>query len=352
MAEHRVLITVSGSIPDDLDPQVERGERPRADYRVLAERIGADVVDVDAALVATGRRGRWAHRIGGAGLLLAWHCFTRRKRYDVILTDGEQVGLPFAALTRLMGRAGTKHVMIVHILSVPKKSLLIRWGRLASQIDRFLVYATAQGDFVRDELGVPADRVELTTFMVDSSFFSSKGVAVERRRMICSAGLERRDYPTLMAAVDGLDVEVVIAAASPWSKQPDSSSQVPIPANVRIERLTLFELRDLYAASQFVVMPLVDVDFQAGITTILEAMSMERAVLCTRTTGQTDTIVDGVNGRYVTPADPGALRAAIEELLADPELTDWLGRNARTWVTEHADIEPYADRIARIIDAL
>ena len=347
--DQRVLLTVSGAIPDDLDAQVTRGERPRADYRVIADRVGADVIDADDALVDLGRTGQVLRRIGGAGLLLAWYAFRRRKEYDVVLTDGEQVGLPYAALTRLLGAAGTKHVMIVHILSVPKKAILLRWGRLATRIDRFLVYATRQGEFLRDELSIPADQIVLTTFMVDSEFFSPDQVTSERRRMICSAGLERRDYPTLMAAVDGLDVEVVIAAASPWSKRADSTAEVPIPSNVRIDRLTLFELRALYGACQFVVMPLEDVEFQAGITTILEAMSMGRPVVCTRRPGQTDTIIDGVNGVYVPPTDAVALRAAIERLLDDPALARELGEAARSWVTEHADIERYADRIAAVI---
>lgn len=348
----RVLLTVSGTIPPDLDQLVTEGRRPRADYRSIAATTGAAVVDVDTALAATGRFGRLLHRVGGAGTLLAWHCFRRRAEHDVVFTDGEQVGIPYAILTRLLGRRGAHHVMIVHILSVPKKATLMRLTRIAGQIDRYLVYCSAQAEFVRDRLGVPADRVVMTPFMVDTEFFRPDAVAAEPRRMICSAGLERRDYPTLMDAVDGLDLEVVIAAASPWSKQADSSQQRPLPSNVEVRRLSLFELRELYAASAFVVMPLVDVDFQAGITTILEAMAMGRAVVCTRTPGQTDTIVDGETGVYVPPGDPAALRAAIERLLADPAEAARLGANARRWVVEHGDIDVYAERLARVVDGV
>lgn len=348
----RVLLTVSGSIPPDLDRQIERGERPRADYRVIAGRLDAEVVDVDRALDATGRGGRVLHRIAGTGLLLAWYAFCNRERFDVVLTDGEQVGLPYAALTRLFGTRATKHAMIVHVLSVPKKARLTKWTRLQKHVDRYLVYSSRQAAFLTDDLAVPPDRVVLTTFMVDSAFFSPERVRVPRRTMICSAGLERRDYPTLMKAVDGLDVEVVIAAASPWSKQPDSTTTVPVPPNVRIERLSLFELRELYASAQFVVMPLVEVDFQAGITTVLEAMAMARPVVCTRTTGQTDTIEDEVTGIYVPASQPIALRDAIVRLLDDQELVDRLGGEARRWVVEHADVDRYADRIAGVIESL
>lgn len=354
MADERrpVLLTVSGTIPDDLDARIARGERPRADYRVLARRLGADVVDVPGARAASGLIGRVAHRIGGAGPLLAWHAFRSRRRYDVVLSDGEQVGLPFALLCRFFGRRGSRHVMIVHILTTPTKSRLLRWARLGRLVDVYLVYSTRQQELLCTRLGIDPERVVLIPFMVDTRFFDRSTIDVEPRRMICSAGLERRDYPTLMEAVEGLDVEVVIAAASPWSRQADSTRSGSLPANVRVERLSLFDLRALYAGARFVVMPLVEVDFQAGITTILEAMSMGKAVVCSRTEGQTDALVDGVTGVYVPPGDPQALRRAIEGLLDDGAASDRIGAAARAWVVEHADIERYADLVGGVVASL
>src|SRR5436190_19253658 len=122
-----------------------------------------------------------------------------------------------------------------------------------------------------------------------------------------------------MEAVRDLDARVVIAAASPWSNRPDSTEGAAVPPNVEICRLGFVELRQLYADSDVVVMPLHDVPFQAGVTTILEAMAMGKAVVCSRSRGQTDVIDDGITGVYVAPGDAAALRAAIEELLGDGE---------------------------------
>jgi glycosyltransferase involved in cell wall biosynthesis len=347
-----VLLTVSGTIPDDLDEQVARGVRPRADYEVLREAFDADLLDRVRALSLSGRLGGLLERVGGIGLLLAWVCFRQRSRYHVIVTDGEQVGLPLSALCRLFGRRGARHMMIVHVLSVPKKARLMAALRLTAMIDRFIVYCTPQRDHLIDRLNARPDQVVLTPFMVDPDFFAPGAVEPHRRPMICSAGLERRDYQTLMRAVDGLDVEVVIAAASPWSTWTDSSAGTAPPSNVEIRRLGFVDLRQLYADAAFVVMPLVDVDFQAGITTILEAMAMERAVLCTRTPGQTDTIVDGRTGRYVPPGDVVALRQAITTLLDDPTEAQHLGQAGRGWVVEHAGIDRYAERLSSEVDVL
>ena len=347
-----VLLTVSGQIPADLDEAITAGQRPRADYRVMQDTFDADIVDEQIALAATGRFGGLLRRFAGVGPLLAWYCFRNRRDYEVIVTDGEQVGLPLAILDKFARGACARHMMIVHILSVPKKERLIRLTRIASNIDCYVVYCSWQADFIRDRLGVHQDKILPTTFMVDTAFFTPDSVAVPRRRMICSAGLERRDYPTLIQAVDGLDVEVTVAAASPWSKQHDSTTEVVVPDNVEIKRFDLFELRELYASSSFVVMPLYDVDFQAGITTILEAMSMARPVVCTRTPGQTDTITDDVTGIYVGIGDVAELRQAIIGLLEDAERTERLGRQAREWVVAQADVVVYAERLAERVEAL
>ena len=90
------------------------------------------------------------------------------------------------------------------------------------------------------------------------------------------------------------------------------------------------------------VVPLEETDFQAGITTILEAMSMGKAVVCTRTTGQTDAVVDGETGRYVAAGRRRrAARARSSDLLADPAEAARLGADGRRWVVEHADIDAY-----------
>jgi glycosyltransferase involved in cell wall biosynthesis len=347
-----VLLTVSGMIPPDLDEQVAAGERPRADYVVLQDAFDADLIDLGGALAATGRFGRLIHRAAGVGPLLAWYCFRNRRRYEVIVTDGEQVGIPLAALCRVLGRGGVRHMMIVHILSTRIKELVVRWARLALLIDRYVVYSSWQRDFIVERLAVPAERVLLSTFMVDTAFFDPAVVDTSPERMVCTAGLERRDYETLLEAVDGLDVRVVIAAASPWSKQADSTSGRAIPANVEVRRLSLFELRTLYATSRLVVMPLLDVQFQAGITTILEAMSMGRGLVCTQTPGQTDTIIEGETGRYVPPADPEALRDAIVALVDDVDMAQAMGQRARAWVLANADVDVYAARLAEHVRAL
>lgn len=352
----QVLLTVSGAVAPDTAEQIARGTRPRADYFELARAFDADILDLEEARRSTGRRGRLIERVGGPFVLLAWVCFQRRGRYQVIFTDGEQVGLPLAWLFKVLGIGGKshpRHLMIAHILSVRKKMLLFDLFRLQSHIDRFFVYSTWQKRFIERRWKVPAEQVVFTPFMVDSRFFAPDQVAPRPTPspMICSAGLESRDYPTLLRAVKGLDLAVTIAAASPWARQSDTTRDQEIPANVTVRRFTQFELRQLYADSRFVVMPLYNVDYQAGVTAILEAMAMERAVICSRTPGQTDVVVDGETGLYVPPGDPQALRTAIEYLLSNPEEAERMGKAGRRRIEQMMNLDHYVARLSRYVDA-
>jgi glycosyltransferase involved in cell wall biosynthesis len=345
----QTLLTVSGTIPDDLRRQIAAGNRPRTDYIEMAAAFDAALLDRTGALGVAGPIGSLLARLG-ADVPLAWACFRRRHGYRVVFTDGEQVGIPYAALTWLSPRR-PRHVMIGHVLSPPKKAVLHRALRLHRRIDTVVVYASEQARFAIERLGYRPEQVVLSPFMVDTDFWRPDAVEPRAtpRPMLCAVGQERRDYATFVEAVTGLDVDVAIAAVSPWSTYRDSAADLVVPPNVNARGYDLYALRQLYADAAFVVVPLEDTDFQAGITTILEAMAMGKAVVCTRTPGQTDTIVDGDNGIYVRPGDAATLRAAIERLVADPAEAARLGANGRAWVLEQANLDAYVERLAALV---
>jgi glycosyltransferase involved in cell wall biosynthesis len=347
----RVLLTVSGVIAADINDQIARGQRPRADYLELARGFNADILDYAAARAATGLLGAMLGRIGGPNLVLAYACWKLRSRYQAIFTDGEQIGLPLAALLKLTPGPRPRHLMVVHVISEPKKTFFLDWLGVQSCIDRFLTYSRWQQRFIEQRWGLGGDRVLWTPFMVDQNFFAPEQVVPRRdeRPQICAVGLERRDYVSLLRAVEALDVHVVIAAASPWSKRQDGMAGQSIPANVTVRKFTQYELRQLYADSRFLVMPLEDVKFQAGVTAILEAMAMARAVVCSRVPGQTDVVAQGENGRYVPAGDAPALRTEIARLLAEPEEAERLGANGRRLIEREMSLDRYVERLTKIV---
>ncbi len=348
-----VLLTVSGVIARSTAEDIAQQRRPRADYFELARTLEADLLDHAAARRRSGRMGRAIERIAGPNVMLAYACWRDRGRYQTILTDGEQVGIPLAALFRFTPGARPLHVMISHVISARKKTLIIDLLRLRSCIDTFVVYSSLQQSFLRSKWRMSEQRTPHISFMVDENFFDPARVVGRpgKRPRICAVGLERRDYDTLLSAVAGLDVDVIIAAASPWSKQTTDVNAARVPPNVTVRKFTQYELRQLYADCDFMVMPLQPVDFQAGVTAILEAMAMGKPVICSAAPGQTDVLVDGQTGRYVPVGSPEAMRAEILSFISNPDEVRRLGANARTAVLERFGLQQYADRIRTIVRA-
>jgi glycosyltransferase involved in cell wall biosynthesis len=348
-----------------IETAVAEDRHPIMDYFALQRELNADLLDYDAldaeanpALVRLARR-------AGRDVALAALGYLRRRDYDVIYSNGENVSIPLAIMLKRHLRRPA-HVLIGHRVSPAKKRPLLR--ALHPQMDAIFLYATPQLDYARKELGIPASKLHLIPFHADHRFYrplasnlqttdhptseGSPAQPVPAERMICSAGLEWRDYPTLIEAVKGLDVEVRLAAASPWSKHRNETADRTLPPNVSARRYEYGELRQLYAASRFVVVPLYENDFQAGITTILEGMAMGKAIVTSRTTGQVDTIRDGGNGLYTPPGDVAALRHAIVRLLDDPGLAAQLGAQARRDIEAGLSLEHWVERIAGVIRTL
>jgi glycosyltransferase involved in cell wall biosynthesis len=329
---------------------VRQDAHPQMDYFALQAKLGADILDYSAleaqaspALVRLARR-------AGRDAALAALGYSRRAEYDVIYSNGENVSLPLALLLK-QHRTRPAHVLIGHRLSTKKKRLFLRG--LHAQMDAIFVYATPQLEYARKELGIPASKLHLIPFHADHCFYRPLAPAPDAPpSLICSAGLEWRDYPTLIEAVRGLDVEVRLGAASPWSKHRNETEHRDLPPNVTARRYEYGELRRLYADSRFVVVPLYENDFQAGITTILEGMAMGKAIITSRTTGQVDTIREGCNGLYVPPGDPDALRAAITRLLADADEAQRLGAQARCDLEANRTLDHWVERIICVIHSL
>jgi glycosyltransferase involved in cell wall biosynthesis len=338
------LLLIPSYRKQGIEAEVAANLHPTMDYFALQANLHCDLADygsVDAdrhPLVKAARQ-------SGHDLGLAMYGFVRTRAYDVIFSNGENVGIPLAALlTARRRRPG--HVIIGHRLSPRKKRLLMR--ALHRQMDAIFVYARPQQVYAQNTLGIPHEKLHLIPFHADTRFFQPRPeIPVEHR--ISSAGLELRDYPTLIEAVRDVDVEVCLAAASPWSKRENETAGRTLPRNVSARGYSYRELRDLYASSRFVVVPLYENDFQAGVTTILEAMAMSKAVIVTRTSGQCDVIQDGVNGIYVPPGNPGALRGAILDLLEHPDEAARLGMNARKTIESAMSLERWVDRTSQVI---
>lgn len=347
----RTLLLIPSYVKTNLAGDVATDNHPLMDYQALADAVqsapGDHVELLDYAAVE--RDSRWAVRlarkVAGRNVALAVMAFLRRDDFDAIFTNAENVALPLAMLLKL-SLDRPRHVTIAHRLSAKRKKPFYKWLKLHRQMDCIFVYAASQRDHAISEFGIPAESLRLISFHADHRFYRPLSQLRVEENQICSAGLEWRDYPTLIEAVaEQSDLQVKLAAASPWSKHTNEVEARELPKNVDARRYDYFGLRALYAQSAFVVVPLYENDFQAGVTTILEAMAMGKAVVATNTTGQTDVLIDERTGLYVAPGSPDEWRKAIDRLREDHALRARLGQAARNWIEENATLDRWVQQI-------
>jgi glycosyltransferase involved in cell wall biosynthesis len=344
----RTLILAAGRFGDAMRKLVAEGREPRLDVFEIAESLDADVLDFLDVDKSDIRRVGATNRALGPSAALAYLGFLRRDRYDAVLTTGEDIGLPLAALLKT-ARARPSHTMIAHTLFPAKKKVFFQLLRVQGQLDSVLAYSTSEEQHMINRLGLEADKVRRIYFHADQQFFRPDDTPKEPD-LICAAGQLLRDYDCLIEAVRDLPVRVQIAAGSPWIDQ-TLRPKGDLPANVTWGKLNRFDLRALYARSALAVVPIRQNDYQTGIATILEMMSMGKCVIATKTRGQTDTIVDGVTGIYVPPGDPVALRSAIERMLKSPEEAKRIGNAARRFIEEQASLDHFVERIVDAVRA-
>jgi len=377
-AASRALLVISAEPPADLAARVAGDREPQRDYVALQTVLGADML-TPAGATRT-RTGRLLARVAGKRAALIWMTFRLSRGYDAIFTDAEYIGLPFALLRKMrFSRPGhPRHVMLTHYLTPAKKRLLFRLGAM-THVDALIVHSSAQRARAVGDLRVPASKVHLLPYFTDTRFWRPQPATRQSERpMICAVGLEFRDYDTLVTAARGLDVDVRIAAGSHWSHHDAFAGSPTLPPNVTVASYNYADLRALYAAAHFVVVPLREVDNQAGITVILEAMAMGKAVIVSGTRGQTDVVRDRRNGGrgrvvrewwpgfvdapevrerlgslptgfYVHPGDAEEMRDAIAYLLRHPSFAEELGRNGRRVVEELFTLDAFARRFAALI---
>jgi glycosyltransferase involved in cell wall biosynthesis len=325
---------------------------PRVDYIELQRLLNTDLLDYSSYE---------NHRIGEilrkletqlrSDVYLATLGWQKSHEHKLVFAWSERAGIPFAAYKRYLS---SDHVFVTMFQCwSERQEFAITKFNLLPAMDKIVVHCRSMKDnFIR--LGVPKDRVHVAPYSIDQKFFSPAPDIVQVPDLIVSAGESRsRDYASLFEAVQGLHVKLNVAGHGHWyAREKNNSVYERLPDNVSLSRrLSYFELRDLYARSQFVVLPVRDLVYSAGATATLEAGAMGRAVIAFRSRGITDYVIDGQTGILVEPGNVAALRDAIDYLLSNPNEAKRLGENARQRIVDELNLESYLDNIANVLNS-
>jgi len=292
-------------------------DRPRLDYAMVAEKLAAEILAWAASPAAL--RGSYPVRVARSfapNLAHARRLLLQPTMPALVYTTGETWGLPVAVAAAL-GESAAVHVMYCHRVYSDRWLRALGTLRSRLRVDGWICVTNHQAGLLHAALG-PDARIATVSQGVDTLFWDPARAQPQRGSpYVLSVGSEMRDYRLLFAAVRDLDVEVVVKASSAWMRV-GRDALGPIPQNVRLvtERLSYAAMRDLYAGASVVTIPLVDTPQAAGITAILEAMSMGKPVVVTDSRGLPDLVRDGA-GIVVPNASPRLLAEAIRSAIHD-----------------------------------
>jgi glycosyltransferase involved in cell wall biosynthesis len=276
------------------------------------------------------------------------------KEYDVVfLWSVADVALVLSLLLKLTFRKMTIVALFTRV-SEQKKARLLKI--VHGQISKIILPPATQRKIASTQIGVPEDKLVGLPWTTDTDFWRDRSLGQERN-LICAAGGEMRDYPTLLNALEGLDIRCHIAGTLDtsrqdwWNSTTDGKAEkaVNVPANITFGTMEASDLRELYAQSRVVVVPLKPTHSDNGITCMNEAWAMGRPVIVSDVQGQRGAFVHGIEGLWVPPGDAKAMRAAIIALWNDPVKAEEMGAAGRRLVERHKDHRVFSEGISRVI---
>jgi glycosyltransferase involved in cell wall biosynthesis len=341
------LILVSNPVPSFESYQHLSNEdlSPRVDYMEVALRIGGQVTGHGLYENAWYNSVLRLEKRLKLDFIESFHTTTRLSKHNVVISASERSAIPLAALLSLLRREIPLVVISHHISSINKSRLFGIWP-LYNKFSRLIFVCRAQADYAIHTLGIPPHRVDFIYDKVDQKFFHPE--IAEDGNYILAVGQEQRDYRLLVSALENTGIKIVIVASSPWSQFPInvgkiSDQDVEIMCNVSFR-----DLRDLYAHSRIVVVPLHTNNYAAGVNSLLEGMAMGKPVISSFTPGTRDYISNGVTGRFTPPGNAEMLKDRILSLWSNPRELNRLGENGRTAVENSMNFDIYVENIVRI----
>lgn len=274
-----------------------------------------------------------ALRIGAArGLILA----LLSARYDAVAMIRYDPGWRALLLARALFGRRRKLVVLQFFDHEPSPTAGVL-ARLWQRVDRWALRRTlAVAQVLTEEelraypgrFDLPAQRFALVRFAARSAEPGAEPPAVGARETVIAAGRAHCDWATLIAAAADHDwpLTIVCAAADLAGVQALNASHgggVSVHADLPAE-----EVERLLRAAAVSVICVEEGLVGRGHIRLCHATDAGAAIVASDVSSLRGYVEDGVNALVVPAADPAALGAAIDRLLADTALRDRLAAQA------------------------
>lgn len=316
----------------------------------LADCLGAAIMQ--PAETSTRRRDRLGALIVGqpGHWALARELLQDLGSGDLVYATGDDSGLPIGLLAAIRRRK----VKLAIFYSAPHRTRARVLTKLVARLGVDLLPIAGADDKVDALNSLGIDRPGLlASEQTDTGFFHPSRVANDRQRaLITSCGLEQRDYATMVDAIEGMDLDVKVCAVSPNFTN-DTVVKMPavVPDNFEMRRFEFAELRRLYQDAAVTVIPLLENEYSAGMTTMMEAIACGSPVVITKNPGLATDFAENNLVVGVPPGDEQAIRSAIQRILEHPEEAVERAKRARAFVLAHHSSARYVELLCGSLTA-
>ncbi len=278
----------------------------------------------------------------------------RSYRYDVIfLNCAHMETLMLGFLKYFLPFNRSQIVTADLILRIPttwRQRWLVFVKRLA--LKRVRVFILYHRDFsgYSQLYGIDKDRVMYVPFKINALELIKKQTPVEGE-YIFSGGVSLRDWNTLLLAVQGLEIPLIILTPS---AEKDTARVFTKEVHDKVcivhDDGSLVSWIRYMAGCKFVVLPISSDSIAAsGISTYLMAMALKKCVVITEGPA-TKGILNRANSMIVPPGDPVALRKAIQRVSTNPQLRQELAEAGYEYAMSLGDTTRlYGDFISSIL---
>ena len=193
---------------------------------------------------------------------------------------------------------------------------------LSRSVDRFVVWASREINTYSNAFGIPKEKFVFVPYhgtIHEPVSRASKG------DYVFSGGNFGRDYATLIKAVIGLPIKVLIACT-----REELFDGMWIPENVEIRGYSHGEYLNKMAGCCMNVVPLVCGEIHSGgQQTFINSMQLGIPTIVSDPEGGSDYISNGEDGLLVAPGDANGLRSAIKWVLDHPKEAAEMGERAK-----------------------
>jgi glycosyltransferase involved in cell wall biosynthesis len=261
-------------------------------------------------------------------------------------------GLTAAVLARVPAVLGTVQVGAYD----PDRSSRWQLRALVSRVDRFLAVSREIADELVEDLGWPAEKVEVTYNAVDvgraavpapPGLRARLGGSETRPLVLTPARLNaQKGHDALLEAIAAVPDALFLLAGDGPDRERLEARTAELGAAGRVRFLgRRADVPQLLAACDVFALPSL---YEGSSLAVLEAMAAGIPIVSSAIGGTEELIDDGRSGLLVPPGDAPALAAALRRLLGDPKLREDLAARARERVDAGLRREQNAERVASI----